>query len=346
MKAQDAAAIPGLTFSTRHLPVRDQFEAYRADAIRFAELIQPDGVMGCAAEYGTWLLGPLVVKLTDSPPLGQRRTPAMARRDGLDHWLFTMPRRSELALDLDGQQVKVTSARPALLSCDRPFQIERLTAEQGWLIVFVTRDAVPGLGLPHGMDGMEALATPMGQLLTVYLRQMAQRLPALTAADAPALRDATLALLRATLAPTADHRAEARPHAEAALRARLRAMIRARLGTVTLTPERLCRDAGISRTGLYRLFEPLGGVAAAIQAERLAQARRLLEAPGERRSIQQIGEAVGFYDPSVFSRAFRRRYGAAPRDVREAALCGRPIAVAPPPAAARGFLDMVARMEA
>lgn len=90
----------------------------------------------------------------------------------------------------------------------------------------------------------------------------------------------------------------------------------------------------------------VGGVAAAIQAERRAQARRLLAAPEGRRSIQQIGEAAGFHDASVFSRAFLRRHGAAPRDVRAAALGGRPIAVAAPPAAARGCLDMVARLEA
>lgn len=349
MRPQDEArghGIPSVRFSTEGLRPREQFAAYREDAIGFAELLQPEPGAGCLAGYDAWMLGPMVVKVTDSPALDQRRTPAMARRDGLDHWLLTLPRRSELALDQDGQRMRVNGARPALLSCDRPYQIQRRTAEEGWVMVFVTRDAVPGLALPRGMDGVQALATPMGQLLTAHLRQTAKHLPSLTGEQVPALREATLALLRATLAPTADHLAEARSHAEAALRERLRGIIRARLGTVTFTPDRLCQEAGMSRTRLYRLFEPFGGVAAAIQAERLAQARRLLEAPEERRSIQQIGEAVGFYDASVFSRAFRRRYGAAPRDVREAALCGRPIAVAAPLAAARGFLDMVARMEA
>lgn len=338
-------AIPSVSFSTRDLPEPDQFEAYRADAINFSEAIQSKGVRGCPASYKAWLLGPLVVKSTDAPALGQLRTPKMARRDGLDHWAIVLPRRSTLMIDLGGGELTVTAQRPVLLSCDQSYAVQRDEAEQDWVTAIIARDALPGLGLPQGLDGVAALATPMGRMLTAHLRQMASQLPSLTAADVPALRESTLALMRATLSPSADHGAAAKPHVETVLRARLRRIIRARLGSVTLTPERLGREGGISRSALYRLFEPLGGVAAVIQSERLAQARRLLEAPDERRSIQQIAEAVGFFDPSAFSRAFRRRYDTSPRDVRQAAQSSGLITVSVRTEASRGFLDLVAKME-
>jgi AraC-like DNA-binding protein len=123
-------------------------------------------------------------------------------------------------------------------------------------------------------------------------------------------------------------------------------MIRARLASAMLTPDRLSQAAGVSRSTLYRLFEPLGGVAAVIQAERLAQARRLLEDPREHRPIQQIAQAVGFFDASVFSRAFRRAHHASPGQLRGASLAGKPLprgAAGPTP---RRLLDVLARMEA
>lgn len=340
------APIPSLRFSTEALDPKDQFEAYRADALGFAELVQPQPGAACPASYTCWSLGSVVVKVTDAPPLDQRRTPEMARRDGLDHWLITLPRHSELTMDLGGRRKAITAARPALISCHEPYRIQRRAAEKGWLIFFVARDALPGVELPDGMEGDEALASPMGRLFVGYLRQMAEGLPGFSADQAPALREATIQLMRATLAPGLDHRMAARPPMEGVLRERARRMIRERLASATLTPERLCRELGISRSTLYRLFEPSGGVAAAIQAERLAEARRLLEDGRERRSIHRIAEAVGFYDPSVFSRAFRRRFGESPRALREAALAGRPVPAAAAPAAPRGFLDLVARMGA
>jgi AraC-like DNA-binding protein len=343
-EAQAPGAVPSVHFSTCSLPPAQQFEAYRADAIGFAELLQPKPGAGCAAHYTAWSLGPVVVKVTTSPALNQRRSAAMARRDGLDHWLLTMPRRSALSLDLGGRQMAVGPTRPALLSADQPFFITRPGAEEDWLIVFVARDALPHAGLPAGLDITQPLATPIGRLLAAFLRDMALRLPEMTAEQAPTLRDATLALLRATLVPSADHREAARSPAQAVLRAHVRRLIRERLGSATLTPDRLWREAGVSRTTLYRVFEPSGGVAAVIQIERLEAAKRMLSNPMERRTIQRIAEAVGFFDPSTFSRSFRRRFGMPPSELRERAQTGAPAPSALPRGPARGFLDLVAEL--
>ena len=90
----------------------------------------------------------------------------------------------------------------------------------------------------------------------------------------------------------------------------------------TLTPKRLCRLIGMSRSQLYRLFEPMGGVARYIQAERLREAHRALADPDNARDIHEIAEDLGFFDASAFSRTFRREYGCKPSDVRAAALSG------------------------
>jgi AraC-like DNA-binding protein len=231
------------------------------------------------------------------------------------------------------------------MHCSAPFAVERPVAEEDWLMAFVARDALPGLGLPAGLDGIAALATPIGQLLVALIREAGARLPEMTISDAAGVRDAITALLRATLSPSSDNLAAAQPQAAAMMRQRIRAVIRAQMGLATLTPERLCRETGLSRTSLYRLFEPLGGVAAAIDAERLAYARRRIEDLAERRTIAQIAEEVGYFDPSAFSRAFRRRYGTTATEVRETARAGQPPVATISKVSGRSFLDLVARAE-
>jgi AraC-like DNA-binding protein len=336
--------LPSVSFTNRHLRAADQFEAYRADAIGFAELFQRDTGAACPASYTAWSLGSVVIKRTSAPALDQHRSAAMARRDGLDHWMINLPMHSRQRVELDGNELQVSAARPFLSSCHQPYRLERDGAENDWLICFIARDALPGLAPRPGMNGADVLGTPMGGLLTAYLRQMGARLPELATAELGGLRDATLALMRATLASSIDHREAARPHAEAILRDRIRSLIRSRLGAATLTPHWLSREVGMSRSALYRLMEPMGGVAAAIHAERLAQVRRGLENPDETRSIKDLAEAAGFFDASGFTRSFRRRYAATPREWRDAARAGLPNAA--PHAASSGFVDLLAVMEA
>jgi AraC-like DNA-binding protein len=58
--------------------------------------------------------------------------------------------------------------------------------------------------------------------------------------------------------------------------------------------------------------------------QRLTRAHRMLGDPAfAERSIGAIAYEVGFGDLSYFNRAFRRRFGATPSDVREAARRGR-----------------------
>jgi AraC-like DNA-binding protein len=84
-----------------------------------------------------------------------------------------------------------------------------------------------------------------------------------------------------------------------------------------LSPEILQRQFRMSRATLYRLFEDEGGVAAYILGRRLDRCHALLAADSSHgRSIGDIAFGHGFASDAHFSRAFRRRFGMAPRDAR------------------------------
>jgi len=137
----------------------------------------------------------------------------------------------------------------------------------------------------------------------------------ISAEDAPRLEAALSSMLTACLMGLETRPASTRQQLEAARRARVIALVDAALGEAELSPAMLVKRSGISRSELYRCFAPIGGIARVIQQRRLRQAYRdLMRADGPA-SVSRIGEAVGFYDPSSFTRAFRREFGCTPSEV-------------------------------
>jgi AraC-like DNA-binding protein len=81
---------------------------------------------------------------------------------------------------------------------------------------------------------------------------------------------------------------------------------------------KLAATFGLSRASLYRLFEPVGGVASFIRERRLARAHQVLTAPGlQNRRIGPIAYQAGFRSLAAFNRSFLAAYGDTPRNVRK-----------------------------
>ena len=84
----------------------------------------------------------------------------------------------------------------------------------------------------------------------------------------------------------------------------------------------IARQFGLSRSALYRLFATAGETPQAwIVGQRLERALHLLSNPTRTGpSISATCYALGFNDPAHFSRLFRQRFGASPREMRSGAL--------------------------
>lgn len=114
--------------------------------------------------------------------------------------------------------------------------------------------------------------------------------------------------------------AAAREQFKQVLMRRARRFIGERLRDPQLSPEQVARGIGMSRASLYRLFEPVGGVARAIRNARLSQALRDLQASSV--TIGDIGFNLGFSSESQFSHAFKAYFGRSPREARHALAAG------------------------
>jgi AraC-like DNA-binding protein len=100
--------------------------------------------------------------------------------------------------------------------------------------------------------------------------------------------------------------------------ARALAYITENLADNDLSPRKIAAELNVSPRYLRRIFELTDQTASeSILEHRLSYCRRALSSTvGPVRSIAEIAHAAGFSDASSLSRAFKRRFGIAPRDYR------------------------------
>jgi AraC-like DNA-binding protein len=333
-----------LEFTTSHLPLAGQFDAWRDQCSALLDMSERRAVgTGYRASHRIWKLGAMAFSHVRAEAVAYRRTAAHVRRDSLDHWILGYARRGNQQLRTGTATVDVPAGTVQVFSLHEPFDGWREDID--WLTLIVSRDQFPELAPRIDAAMHRPLEGATGALLGQYLGILADNLPRMTAEELPRVAEATRAMLGACIFPDGESLAAAQVHIDSTGLARLKAIIRRNLRSPTLGPRRLCSLGGISRSQLYRLFEPLGGVASYIQAERLRHAHRALSEPSDTRDIVRIAEEFGFYDASTFSRAFRREFGLTPSEVRLAAQAGR---YSPPArraaAAPTGFTDLLRQL--
>lgn len=308
-------------FSTHHLPQAEQLPAWRAlfeslfdVAVDHAE---QDGFL---AESRYWSLGAFGIGRVSAPTLRSSRSKSLLRRNPVDHWVLTVGGTRTAGQSSAGTTLDIPGHMPFLVSLGRELVSDRKTDER--LHLYLPRDGFADLAPVLDARLGEGLANPLAHLLGDFIMLLEQSLPELSSDDMARLTPAVRAMVLAGVAPTSGHRQAAGAPIDLSRTKKVRRIIAQNLEHPELGPAMLCREAGLSRTGLYRLFEGEGGVAHLIQRERLRKAYELLSDPTNMRAISAIGASLCFSDPSSFSRAFKSSVGLAPSDVRAAALEG------------------------
>jgi AraC-like DNA-binding protein len=134
-----------------------------------------------------------------------------------------------------------------------------------------------------------------------------------TEAEAVALADAFIGLVRRLMLNLPDHDA-VDPFARAS-RLRVKDYINRVLDDPDLSSERLCRIFGLSRATLYRMFEKEGGVQRHIDARRLDRCfAELHNAPATCGRVGEVSRRWGFHEAANFNRRFKNRFGVRPTD--------------------------------
>jgi AraC-like DNA-binding protein len=270
-----------------------------------------------------WMLDRLAFRRIRVPAGNLARSAKQIRRDGLDHWVFNVALHGKIEAQTPTGTLTADANVLSVFSLGGAYEARR--ADIDWLGLFVPRGAFPAIDDVFSHHKQVALDNAPGRLLTAYLTALAAELPSVTETDMAPIVAATQALVTACALPASVMQNSDNPQLETWRLHRARDVIGRNLGSWRFNTEVLCKLAGVSRSGLYRMFEPYGGVARYIQLQRLRRAYHLLADPGCSQPVSAIAHDFCFSDPSCFSRAFRAEYGYSPRDLRILAGSGRTV---------------------
>jgi AraC-like DNA-binding protein len=308
-------------FTTDGLAARDAYEAWRCrEWPSLAPVFETDPSPGpFFAESETFAFRDLSVTRAHMAGLDYARTGNLIRRDGLDHLGVLML--------FKGRQAGDAEDRP--LACEGGVVLADLSRCSQWTstasqtMTFsipraVAEEILPPVRSLHGL----VLGPERAQPLIDHVRALAPHLARLPVAGGAGLARAFLHMLALVL----DHPVDPEPEREArtilqlASRQRAEALIEQHLHHPAFGAQDLARQLGLSRSALYRQFEPGGGVAAFIRTRRLQRLCVALADPADHRRISDKAYACGFGDQAQLIRAFRRAYGMAPSEYRAAML--------------------------
>jgi AraC-like DNA-binding protein len=254
-----------------------------------------------------------------------RRTQKIVANDN-DDFFLAVNLEGRFSAEQNGRELLLKAGDALIMTCAELGSFHR--PEPGKIMALRLPSKALGARMMHPYDRVlhpisrnnEAL-----NLLVGYARALGEN-PQL---ESPQLRSMVTQhvydLVAMALTPSAETQAIGMQGLRAARLLRAKTFICANLGRHDLDVNTVAAHERLSARQLQRLFEADGTTFSEfVLTKRLGKIRRMLTEPSTpQRSISDIALENGFGDMSHFNRAFRRRYGASPSDIRERDLHNR-----------------------
>ncbi|WP_445218394.1 helix-turn-helix domain-containing protein [Bradyrhizobium sp. Pa8] len=251
------------------------------------------------------------------------RTPAHVARGAMDHFQITLCVEGEMRFSSGRREVTMEPGAICLIDMAQPNRtVLRGGGSRTRLMAIILQRAMLAPRLAHP-DSATATLLPSNH---PHTRLLASHYAALTLPPEPEAgsAEATIEAIADIVAAAAGGTADIAAGVERAERHLYLAMIKRRIAdnleTDALTADELCRHFQISRATLYRLFEADGGLSHYVREQRLNLAfRQLISPSAEDTRLIDLAVGMRFSSDSTFIRAFRRKFGLTPGELRELA---------------------------
>jgi AraC-like DNA-binding protein len=314
-----ANLLPHLTFSAAEVEAADRAEAWRHTFSPMFEAIPQVAAKHLRGGLDAYHLGQIMIGGAQFPEHRFLRDRAWASRSGVDHYFLQLYVSGGYAGALGRQAATLRPGDVEILHLGQTFDTTALASRT--LALMMPKDLLDDRigSVTHLHGTILKRETGAGALMGDYLRLLGRLMPKMTMTDAPMIVEGCVATVAAALRPTADNLNAAVPQVGAVLIDRLLRHVEANLRDPALDAGRLCAQFRISRSYLYRLMEPFGGIATYIRSRRLRAAMTMLRDPQARaRRICDVAFACGFSEEKTFGRAFRAEFAMTPSEARAA----------------------------
>ncbi|MGJ4953735.1 helix-turn-helix transcriptional regulator [Bradyrhizobium sp. HKCCYLS20291] len=244
----------------------------------------------------------------------------MARYEDCDHVLFQLMLQGHNRV-VNGN-AEFTEQPGNVYAVNLAHQLDAQSVD-GRAITLVLPRALLREHLPYLSDASGAFlpdGSTAARIFVDYLVSLYRNLAAAKAAEADSLIRTTMGLMD-SLAMSGDIVSSAAKDASFAAICRY---IEEHLGDFNLGTEQVCKRFRCSRSTVYRLFKPQGGLWHHIQRRRLIRCMLTITHPKMRhRRIFDIAVEFGFESASQFSRLFHEHFGMTPSQAREAGFAAK-----------------------
>ncbi|ASK36015.1 AraC family transcriptional regulator [Alcanivorax sp. N3-2A] len=317
--------VPHEVFRADVFAAHERFDVWRESVMPLFEsrLDAQPAPAGFQAHVESFNLQALFFCISGFSPLSFHRAANHAARldpDGGDHLLVQLYLKGGYAGYNGASALRVGPGDISLLDLGRALETRAPASEV--LSLVVPRGALTPLLDPARLRPGTVLkaGSPLATILSSHLRTVWRSLPSVTMDEVPAINATLLGTLAGAFGGAPGRRDELADAMEMATLQAVRDYIHHHLDDDELSPAALCRRFACSRSRLYRLFEPLGGIAGYIREQRLRRCFEALTRPdGPRPRIIDVAMQWGFDSQSHFSRLFRQQFGITPSDAHQRA---------------------------
>ncbi len=254
--------------------IRDDFWRDAVKLFYEVSSLDDENEKGFIGTLSSYPFGNMLVGSTTFNNQRYERTANIIAQNGLDHYVLQAMLAGTLSGDFNGVAV---SAKPGDIFILDMAQVITSQAEAGArLTVIMPRQELEKLVGWRNLHGMVLRAeSPMTQLLFEYLRGLNDVVQELSATELIAAKDAMLALL-ASCIKGADKGTVENVTINLPIRNRILAYIDKNITNPLLGPHSIQQHFRMSRSHLYRAFEPDEGVAKVIRDKRSDLAYRII----------------------------------------------------------------------
>jgi AraC-like DNA-binding protein len=280
-----------------------------------------------SGDLALWTLGDVSLSRLTSEALQYRRLAHHFKAERDEHFLVTVPARSEVFFSQCGKDVRCNPGGFILERSHEPYEFSHAEAADLWVMKIESKALGGRIRQPDRFCSLQFNAADgAGGLFADMLHLIPGRFDAMSIETRATVGQQLIDLL--VLALKADERTLTTGNStvrEAHL-TRIEAFIRRNMSERALDPETIARGCGISTRYLHELFRDTNQTLGAwIRDQRLAAAREQLNDPSNRQTIAEIAYRWGFGDQAQFSRAFKAHFGVPPKDYRERARMKLPV---------------------
>ena len=306
-------------FNVSHVPPKKRFDVWRESisCVFSVERNKCDRYTPFNANISATLFGEVLLARMNTDEQKWERTSQLMAKDGMDHFMLAC--FDSGSANLSASTTSFEQKKNSIVLYDLSQKLTGTTSQFSNLTLTIPRASIaPHIVNPDDQHlHLMTVNQPMVKLLCNYMRSLERNAGKLGFAARQQVGASITGLVIACLQneqPLSNHTEKSVSRARLTL---IRDYIEDNLNLPDLGPNHLIKQFALSRSKLYTMCAPFGGISSYIRERRCNRALMLLTSPANMEyRLHAIALNAGFSDGAALSKAFRKRYGYPPKEAR------------------------------